>query len=46
MNLSAKQKLRYRCREQRYGYQGGGWEGGRGLDWETGTGIYARLYIK
>ena len=43
MNQFAGQKLRHRCREQKYGYQGGR-EGG--MDWEIGIDIYTLLCIK
>ena len=39
-NLSAKQKWRYRHREQTYGYQG---ESGGGMTWEIGIDIYTLL---
>ena len=45
MNLSAKQKLRHRRREQTYGCQGGK-RGGGGMNWEVGTDIYTLLCIK
>ena len=43
MNLIAKQKQSYRCRDQRYGYQGRkrGW-----MNWETGAEISTLLCIK
>ena len=43
MNRFARQKQRYRCREQTYGHQGGkvaGRGGGGGINWEIGIDIY------
>ena len=50
MNRFAGQKLRYRCREQTYGHQGGkaaGWGGDGGvLNWAIGIDMYTLMYIK
>ena len=50
MNQFAGQKLRYRCREQTYGHQGGEsgrWGGGGGvMNWEIGIDIYTLICIK
>ena len=43
MNLSTKQKLTYRHREQTCGYQGGG---GRGKDWEFGVSRCKLLHLE
>ena len=49
MNRFAGQKLRHRCREQTYGYQGGkaagGGDGGV-TNWEIGIGMYTLMCIK
>ena len=42
MNLSMKQKLTHRHREQTFGYQ----EGGGGMDWEFGISRYKLLYVE
>ena len=49
MNRFAEQKLRYRCREQTYGHQGGKVEGGGGggvLNWEIGIDVFTLMCIK
>ena len=48
MNQFAGQKLRHRCREQRYGHQGGevAWGGGGVMNWEIGIDIYTVICIK
>ena len=45
MNRFAGQKLRHRCREQTYGYQGGWWGGGV-MNWEIGIDMYTLMCIK
>ena len=50
MNWFAGQKLRHRCREQTYGYQGGktlvgGW-GGCVMNWAIGIDMYTLMCIK
>ena len=49
MNWVAGQKLRHRCREQTYGYQGGktavGWGWGV-LNWAIGIDMYTVMCIK
>ena len=44
MNLFTKQKQTHRLREQTYGYQGEGWEGG--IVREFGIDMYTLLYLK
>ena len=49
VNRFAGQKLRHRCREQMYGYQGekvAGVVGGGGMNWEIGIDIYTLICIK
>ena len=49
MNWFAGQKLRHRCREQTYGYQGGkavGAGGGGVMNWEIGIDMYTLMCIK
>ena len=47
MNQFARQKQRYRCREQMYGHQGGkAGGGGGGMNWEIGIDIYTLICIK
>ena len=49
MNRYAGQKLRQRCRERTYGYQGGKASGGGGsgvMNWEIGFDIYTLICIK
>ena len=47
MNRFAGQKLRHRCREQKYGQQGGKAVGGGGvLNWEIGIDMYTLMCIK
>ena len=49
MNWFAEQKLRHRCREQTYGYQGGkaACSGGGGvMNWAIGIDIYTLMCIK
>ena len=45
MNLSTKQKQRYRCRKYLW-LPGGMGGGGGGINWKTGVDIYTLLYIK
>ena len=45
MNQSAGQKLRHRCREQTYEYQGGA-RGGGVMNWEIGIDMYTLMCIK
>ena len=45
MSQLARQKQRQRCREQKYGHQGGK-AGGGGMNQEIGIDIYTLLYIK
>ena len=49
MNRFAGQKLRHRCREQLYGYQGGKAAGGGGggvMNWVIGIDMYTLMCIK
>ena len=50
MNWFAGQKLRHRCREQTYGYQGGkaagGWGGAGVMNWAIGIEMYTLMCIK
>ena len=49
MNQFAGQKLRYRCKEQTYGHQGGKAVGGWGWwcdDWAIGIDMYTLMCIK
>ena len=49
MNRVAGQKLRYRCREQTYGHQGGkavGGDGGGVMNWEIEIDLYTLICIK
>ena len=49
MNWFAGQKLRYRCREQTYGHQGGKAVGGGAggvMNWEIGIDMYTLMCIK
>ena len=49
MNLFARQKYRYRRREQMYGHQGGKearMGGGDVMNWEMGIDIYMLICIK
>ena len=48
INQFPEQKLRRRCREQKYGHKGGktGWGGGGGINLEVGIDIYTVICIK
>ena len=49
MNWFSGQKLRHRCREQKYGHQGGKAMGGGGggvMNWEIGIDMYTPMCIK
>ena len=49
MSQFAGQKLRHRCREQTYGYQGGESGGGGGgvvMNWELGIDMHTLICIK
>ena len=43
MNLFAQQKQRHRCKEQMYGYQGGG---ETEMNWEIGTDMHTTTVYK
>ena len=49
MNWFSGQKLRHRCREQKYGHQGGKAMGGGGggvMNWEIGIDMYTPMCMK
>ena len=47
MNQFSGQKSRHRCREQKYGHQGGKVAGGGGvMNWEIAIDIYTLIWIK